>query len=218
MVLVSPSILAADHANLEAETKRLNKCADWIHIDVMDGTFVPNISFGLPIVAAVKKHAQIPLDVHLMIQNPQNYVEGFVKAGANVVTVHYEAATHLHRLVWQVKNLGVKCGVALNPHTPVSLLEEIVGDVDMVLIMTVNPGYGGQKFIENSYDKIRRCKELILKKNSKALIEVDGGVTDKNARELVVAGTDVLVAGSYVFAAADYAKAVESLKNPVVEI
>lgn len=218
MVLVSPSILAADHANLESETLKLNKCADWIHIDVMDGTFVPNISFGLPIVSAVKKHAQIPLDVHLMIQNPQNYVDGFVKAGANILTVHYEAATHLHRLIWQIKNLGVKCGVALNPHTPVLLLEEVIRDVDMVLIMTVNPGYGGQSFIENSYEKIMRCKDLICKKNSHALIEVDGGVSDKNASKLVSAGVDVLVAGSYVFANNDYNQAVKSLKKPTVMV
>ena len=153
-----------------------------------------------------------------MIQNPQNYVDGFVKAGANILTVHYEAATHLHRLIWQIKNLGVKCGVALNPHTPVLLLEEVIRDVDMVLIMTVNPGYGGQSFIENSYEKIMRCKDLICKKNSHALIEVDGGVSDKNASKLVSAGVDVLVAGSYVFANNDYNQAVKSLKKPTVMV
>ncbi|MBQ5550853.1 MAG: ribulose-phosphate 3-epimerase, partial [Bacteroidales bacterium] len=188
-ILVSPSILAADHANIQQEIERVNRSgADWVHVDIMDGVFVPNMSFGFPIVKATKKHSQLPLDVHLMIVNPQNYIQEFIKAGADILTIHYEAVTHLHRAIWQIKNAGVKAGVALNPSTPVSMLEEIIQDVDMVLIMTVNPGFGGQKFIENSYSKIMRCKELILKRNSQALIEVDGGVESHNAAKLINAG------------------------------
>ena len=215
-ILVSPSILAADHANIQQEIERVNRSgADWVHVDIMDGVFVPNMSFGFPIVKATKKHSQLPLDVHLMIVNPQNYIQEFIKAGADILTIHYEAVTHLHRAIWQIKNAGVKAGVALNPSTPVSMLEEIIQDVDMVLIMTVNPGFGGQKFIENSYSKIMRCKELILKRNSQALIEVDGGVESHNAAKLINAGMDVMVAGSYIFGAKDYAENVKLLKYPI---
>ncbi|MCQ2975921.1 MAG: ribulose-phosphate 3-epimerase [Bacteroidales bacterium] len=212
-ILVSPSILSADHANIQTEIEKINTCgADWIHVDIMDGVFVPNMSFGLPIVKAVKKHAKLPLDVHLMMVNPQNYAQRYIDAGADILTIHYEAENHLHRAVWQIKNAGVKAGVALNPATPISLLEEIIQDLDLVLIMTVNPGFGGQKFIENSYSKIMRCKDLILKRNSSALIEVDGGVDNLNAKQLADAGVDVLVAGSYVFGAKDYAENVKLLK------
>ena len=214
-ILVSPSILAADHANIQGEIELVNRSgADWVHVDIMDGVFVPNMSFGFPIVKATKKHSQLPLDVHLMIVNPQNYIQEFISAGADILTVHYEAVTHLHRAVWQIKNAGAKAGVALNPSTPVSLLEEIIQDVDLVLIMTVNPGFGGQKFIENSYSKIMRCKDLIIKRNSNALIEVDGGVDNLNAARLIDAGVDVMVAGSYIFAADNYAENVKLLKFP----
>jgi len=214
-ILVSPSILAADHANIQREIELVNRSgADWVHVDIMDGVFVPNMSFGFPIVKATKKHSQLPLDVHLMIVNPQNYIQEFISAGADILTVHYEAVTHLHRAVWQIKNAGAKAGVALNPSTPVSLLEEIIQDVDLVLIMTVNPGFGGQKFIENSYSKIMRCKDLIIKRNSNALIEVDGGVDNLNAARLIDAGVDVMVAGSYIFAADNYAENVKLLKFP----
>ena len=214
-ILVSPSILAADHANIQREIELVNRSgADWVHVDIMDGVFVPNMSFGFPIVKATKKHSQLPLDVHLMIVNPQNYIQEFISAGADILTVHYEAVTHLHRAVWQIKNAGAKAGVALNPSTPVSLLEEIIQDVDLVLIMTVNPGFGGQKFIENSYSKIMRCKDLIIKRNSNALIEVDDGVDNLNAARLIDAGVDVMVAGSYIFAADNYAENVKLLKFP----
>ncbi len=214
-IMVSPSILAADHANIQQEIERVNRSgADWVHVDIMDGVFVPNMSFGFPIVKASKKHSQLPLDVHLMIVNPQNYIQEFINAGADILTIHYEAVNHLHRAIWQIKNAGAKAGVALNPSTPVSMLEEIIQDVDLVLIMTVNPGFGGQKFIENSYSKIMRCKELILKRNSHALIEVDGGVESHNAAKLINAGVDVMVAGSYIFGSEDYAQKVKLLKYP----
>jgi len=179
----------------------------------MDGQFVPNITFGLPIVKAFKKHSEKLLDVHLMINSPENFAEGFIKAGAGMLTFHYEATAHSHRLINFIKSTGCKCGIALNPATPVSMLEEIISDVDMVLIMTVNPGFGGQKFIENSYSKISRCKEMILKQNSKALIQVDGGVDNTNASKLVSAGVDVLVSGSYLFNAENFEGNVKLLKN-----
>ncbi len=212
--LVSPSLLAADFANLARDVEMINQSeADWLHMDIMDGVFVPNISFGIPVMEAVYAISKKPLDVHLMIVQPERYIEAFKNAGAHLLNVHYEACTHLHRTVESIHQHGMLAGVTLNPHTPVSFLEEIIPDLDLVLIMSVNPGFGGQEFIENSYDKVRRLKELILKRNSKALIEIDGGVTDKNSAALYAAGADVLVAGSYVFNSSDPKKAIQQLKD-----
>jgi ribulose-phosphate 3-epimerase len=194
---IAPSILAADFANLQKEVEMLNtSAADYIHVDIMDGVFVPNISFGIPVTEAIHRHATKPLDVHLMIVNPELYVEDFVKAGASIVTVHVEACTHLHRTLQEIKRLGVAAGVALNPHTPIELLTEVLEEVDLVCLMSVNPGFGGQKFIEHSYAKVANLKNLILKKGAKTQIEVDGGVSEQNAKRLVEAGADILVAGS----------------------
>ncbi len=212
--LIAPSVLAADFANLERDCKMINESqADWFHIDIMDGVFVPNISFGMPVMAAIKKHAKKPLDVHLMIVDPDRYVETFKAIGADVLTVHYEACDHLHRSIQNIKAHGMKAGVALNPHTPVALLKDVIEDLDLVCLMSVNPGFGGQKFIPNTYNKVKELRAMIDASSSNCLIEIDGGVGENNAKALIDAGADVLVAGSAVFASEDPVRTVELLKN-----
>lgn len=212
--LIAPSILAADFANLQKEAEMLhNSKADWFHIDVMDGVFVPNISFGMPVIKAIKKFSNKPFDVHLMIVNPDRYITDFKKVGADILTVHYEACPHLHRTIQAIKNEGMKAGVAINPHTNINVLEDIINDIDVVLIMSVNPGFGGQSFIENTYEKVTKLKQLITEKNANTLIEIDGGVTSENAQQLVNCGADVLVAGSFVFSSNNPIQTIEALKN-----
>ncbi|WP_396176079.1 ribulose-phosphate 3-epimerase [Flavobacterium sp.] len=212
--LIAPSVLAADFANLQRDIEMINNSnADWFHIDIMDGVFVPNISFGMPVLEAITKHAKKTIDVHLMIVDPDRYIKTFAALGSNILTVHYEASTHLHRTLQAIKAEGMKAGVALNPHTNVSLLEDVIKDIDLVCLMSVNPGFGGQSFIENTYAKVEKLKDLIIKKNATTLIEVDGGVTDKNAKQLVQSGADVLVAGNFVFRAENPTETIADLKK-----
>ena len=200
--LIAPSILAADFANLQRDIEMINNSeADWFHIDIMDGVFVPNISFGMPVLDAITRHAKKTIDVHLMIVDPDRYIKTFKDLGANILTVHYEACTHLHRTLQAIKAESMQAGVALNPHTSINLLEDVINDIDIVCIMSVNPGFGGQSFIENTYEKVRQLKALIVRKNANTIIEIDGGVNSENALRLVQAGADVLVAGNFVFKA-----------------
>ena len=211
--IIAPSVLACDFANLEREIIMLNESqADWIHVDIMDGVFVPNLSMGIPVVEAINRHAKKPLDVHLMIVAPENHVEAFQRAGASSISVHVEVCRNLHRNVQQIKDLGCKAGVAINPHTSISELENIIADIDLVCVMSVNPGFGGQKFIEHTYSKVTQLKKMIQQSGSSAKIEIDGGVTLENAKALIDSGADVLVAGNFVFSAADPTEIIRGLK------
>ena len=212
--LISPSLLSADFGNLQRDIEMINNSkADWFHLDIMDGVFVPNISYGLPVIKTVKKHAKKPLDVHLMIVNPDKYIDEFYKAGADILTVHYETCNHLHRTIQSIKAKGMKAGVSLNPHSPISLLKDIIHEIDLVLIMSVNPGFGGQKFIPNSINKIKELRQLITETGANTLIEVDGGVDNTNAKTLVEAGCNALVAGSFIFGSENPIATIENLKH-----
>ncbi|APU68915.1 MAG: ribulose-phosphate 3-epimerase [Bacteroidota bacterium] len=212
--LIAPSLLAADFGNLQRDIEMVNNSdADWFHIDIMDGVFVPNISYGMPVLKAISAHTNKPLDVHLMIVDPDRYIKEFASLGANILTVHYEACTHLHRTIQAIKAEGMKAGVALNPHTSVDLLKDILPDLDLVLVMSVNPGFGGQSFIENTYNKIKSLKEMASELNPELIIEVDGGVTSENAAQLSAAGANALVAGSFVFKSNDQPKTIKNLKE-----
>lgn len=212
--LIAPSILSADFANIQGEVEMLNKSkADWIHVDVMDGMFVPNISLGFPIIKAIKKHSKKPLDIHLMVNDPDRYLQAFKDSGADILTVHFEACPHLHRTIQAIKALEIKAGVAINPHNSVNLLTDIINDLDLVCIMSVNPGFGGQKFIENTYQKIASLQEIIRTKKSKALIEIDGGVDMKNYKKLIETGANVLVAGNTIFSSANPSATIAGLKK-----
>ncbi|MBL0191463.1 MAG: ribulose-phosphate 3-epimerase [Saprospiraceae bacterium] len=214
MHIIAPSLLAADFSILKEEIEMVNASeADWLHLDIMDGRYVPNMSFGFPVLEQVKKYSKKPMDVHLMIVEPEKYLERFAKTGANLISVHYEACTHLHRTIYQIKELGCKAGIALNPHTPVSHLTDIIGDIDLVCVMSVNPGFGGQKFIANTYNKIKALVEISKQVNPGLLIEIDGGVDQQNARKLIDCGANVLVAGSSVFSNENPLEAIKKLKH-----
>lgn len=215
-IKIAPSILAADFANLQRDIEMVNQSeAHWFHIDIMDGVFVPNISFGMPVLEAISKHAKKTIDVHLMIVDPDRYIKAFADLGSNILTVHYEACPHLHRTLQAIKAEGMQAGVALNPHTSVSLLEDTINDIDLVCLMSVNPGFGGQSFIENTYKKVRHLKEIIERNGASAKIEIDGGVTSKNATQLVEAGADVLVAGNFVFRSENPLETIQTLNKQV---
>ena len=212
--LIAPSVLAADFSNLQRDIEMINESdADWFHIDIMDGVFVPNISFGMPVLRDIKKHAKKTMDVHLMIVNPDQYIETFASLGADILTVHYEACTHIHRTIQAIKATGMKAGIALNPHSSVNQLKDIIKDIDLVCLMSVNPGFGGQSFIENTFDKVKELKELIQSSRSDCQIEIDGGVTNENAKKLVQAGANILVAGSYIFKSSNPTETISKLVN-----